>query len=248
MFKVIENRVPISKIVAQQIEESIVNKTFLPGTKLPSEFELCKQFGVSRTAIREALQTLSAQNMITIVKGKGIFVNEMSSSSVIEPLNKYLAQKLDRNYTLDLVHTRQVIEPALAEAAALKRTNEDIETLITDFNQLKTYVGDYVSLARLDMRFHLDIAHASHNRLLPVILEPIILSFMPEVKAFVYETVKDAKDAAIESHKKILDMIIAQQPDDAREAMLEHLRIAEAHTEKMLLEKYGEVETDEKSA
>jgi GntR family transcriptional repressor for pyruvate dehydrogenase complex len=245
MFKVIENRVPISKIVAQQIEDSIMNKTFVPGSKLPSEFELCKQFGVSRTAIREALQTLSAQNLITIVKGKGIFVNEMSTSSVIEPLNKFIAQKLDKNYILDLVHTRQVIEPALAEAAAIKRTDEDIDALIEDFNELKNYRGDHHNLALLDLRFHLNLARASHNRILPMILEPIIRSFMPEVKTFIYETVGEAKDSAIESHKKILDLVIAQDAPAAYEAMIEHLKIAEAHTEKMLREKYGDAEPQE---
>ncbi len=241
MFKIIENRVPISKIVAQQIEESIIRKSFVPGDKLPSEFELCKQFGVSRTAIREALQTLSAQNLINVVKGKGIFVSEISSSSVIEPFNKYIAQKLDHAYTLDLLHARQVIEPALAQAAALKRTDEDIDQLISVYNQLKNFKGNYQNLGLLDMQFHLCIASASHNQVLPVLLEPIIRSFMPEVKAFIYETVQDAFDSAQDSHKEIIDNIIEQKPEEARLAMVEHLKIAEDHTQRMLLAKYGEL-------
>lgn len=234
MFQVIENRVPVSRIVAQQIEEAIVSKKFLPGSKLPSELELCKSFGVSRTAIREALQTLSAQNLITVIKGKGIFVNEMTKSAVTEPLNKYLQQKLDKNFILDLVHARQVIEPSLAAYAAEKRTEEDIAILVEDYNALKEYEGDHQGLAQLDMKFHLDLAHSSHNKILPVLLEPIIYSFMPEVKSYVYQTNENAKDAAIESHWRVLDYIINQQPEKARQAMIEHLKIAEEHTMHML--------------
>jgi GntR family transcriptional repressor for pyruvate dehydrogenase complex len=242
MFKVIESRMPVSKIVAQQIEEAIMSKRFLPGSKLPSELELCKSFGVSRTAIREALQTLSAKNLITIIKGKGIYVHEMTKTSVTEPLNKYLQQKLDKHFTMDLVHARQVIEPPLAAYAAERRTEEDIETLIADYNTLKEYSGDFHELAKLDMKFHLDLAHASHNKILPVLLEPIIQSFMPEVKAFVYETIHTAKDSAIESHWKVLDCIINQDAKGAYEAMIAHLKIAEVHTESMLSAKYSDGE------
>ncbi len=239
MFAHIEERVPINKIVTRQIEESILNRELLPGTKLPSEFELSKQFGVSRTAIREALKTLLVQNMIVILKGKGIFVKEVNSSSVIEPLNKYIAQKLDRDYFADLVSTREIIEPALAEAAALNRTNQDIQVLREDYNQLLKCENNHAMLAKLDIRFHIDIAKASHNQFLPLILEPIILSFMPELKSFIYETVTEAKKEADESHKKILDAIISGEPEMARLTMVEHLKLAEVYTGKMLAAKYG---------
>ncbi len=241
MFKVIESRVPISKVVARQIEGAIMNKSYMPGSKLPSEFELCKQFGVSRTAIREALQTLSAQNMITIIKGKGIFVSEMSSSSIIEPMNKYFAQKLDKDYILDLVHSRQVIEPSLAEMAAERRTEKDIENLHRDFNALENFEGTHAELARLDMAFHLTIARASHNRILPVILEPILISFMPEVKTYIYDTVSDVSRAA-SNHKPILDAIIKGDSIEARNAMNEHLIEAQDHAKRMIEARYNSEE------
>ncbi len=245
MFKAIERRVPLCKIVTQQIEESIMSKQYLPGAKLPTETELSKQFGVSRTAIREALQTLSARNLITVTKGKGIFVNEMKPSSITEPLNKYLVQKLDRNYMFDLLHSRQIIEPALAEAAALKRTQEDIDILVEDLEILSDFEGDFKSLAKFDMHFHLDIARASKNNFLPLILEPVLMNMMPEVKSFIYETVADARDDAYANHKEILEAIIAGDSGKAKNAMMQHLKIAETNLEKMLEVKYGVESTEQ---
>ena len=67
-------RISIKEIIASQIEEAILGKKYLPGSKLPSENELCKMFGVSRTSVREAIQILHGHGLVSIEKGKGIFV------------------------------------------------------------------------------------------------------------------------------------------------------------------------------
>lgn len=244
MFKTIENRVPISKVVANQIEEAIFNKKYLPGSKLPSELELCQMFGVSRTAIREALQSLSAQNLISIAKGKGIFVNELTSDSFVEPLKKFILHNLDPDYIREMVHARQVLEPSFAASAAVRRTDEDIEVLSDDLEKLKNYEGEFEELARLDMKFHNDIAAASHNQILQAVLEPLIFTYSPsiEVKSFIYETVGTAKESAYDKHKEILDYIIEKNPDAAYKAMTEHLVLALEHTEIMLSIKYKQEE------
>ncbi len=101
MFNSIEARVPIKQLIASEIEDAILTKKYLPGAKLPSENELCAQFNVSRTSVREALQVLSAHGLITVEKGKGIFVNRITSESVINPFEKYLKQRLARQTRLD---------------------------------------------------------------------------------------------------------------------------------------------------
>ena len=55
IFSPLESRESISKLISAQIENAIFEKKYLPGSKLPSENELCEQFGVSRTSVREAL-------------------------------------------------------------------------------------------------------------------------------------------------------------------------------------------------
>ncbi len=233
IFSPLESREQISNLIVKQIEKAIFEKKFLPGSKLPSENELCDQFGVSRTSVREALGSLEAQGIIEIVKGKGMFVKKISSETVTNPLQKYLKFKADRNYVMDLVHARQIIEPAIAYYAALNHVEEDLERLSNDIKKLKDCTGGYLELANLDTMFHLNLARASGNRVMPLLLDPVH-KLIPEVKSTVYATVSDAKGSAVIWHQKILDAVINRDAEKARTAMEEHLKIAEAHAEKML--------------
>ena len=229
----------LSNIVVSQIEKNIRSKALLPGAKLPSELVLCQQFGVSRTAVREALRTLSARGLITIMKGKGIFVQNISSKTVTDPIHLYLEMQHKRSYVLDVVHARHIIEPPIAAAAALHYTEEDAEKLKKDHSDLVQSEGDYEELSRLDMRFHLDIAKASENSIIPLILEPIH-RLIPQIKSSVYATVVDAKQSAVEWHEKILNAILQRDAEGARNAMIRHLEIAEQHTEQMLQDQPSE--------
>jgi GntR family transcriptional repressor for pyruvate dehydrogenase complex len=233
MFISVGKRSLLSNVVVSQIEKTIRSKVLLPGAKLPSELVLCQQFGVSRTAVREALRSLSARGLITIMKGKGIFVQNISAETVTDPIQLYLEMQLQRDYVLDVVHARQIIEPPIAASAALHHTEEDAEKLKKDQYDLVHSDGDYEELSRLDMLFHLDIAKASENSLIPLILEPIH-RLTPQIKSSVYATVVDAKQSAVEWHEKILLAILRKDAESARTAMIRHLEIAEQHTEQML--------------
>jgi len=232
MFLPLENREPISAIIALQIEEAILTRKYLPGSKLPSEFELCNQFNVSRTSVREALRTLHAQGLIKIIKGKGIYVNDANSESVTDPLTKYLKLKLDRNYILDLVHARQIIEPGIAYFASKNRSKEDLKLLYSFLDDLDKCNVNFIDLAKLDMTFHLNLAKASKNSVIPLILDPIH-RLIPELSS-VYATVSNAKEIAQKWHRKILRAIADKSGEKARRAMVQHLKIAEEHAEKML--------------
>ncbi|MFZ1977393.1 MAG: FadR/GntR family transcriptional regulator [Bacteroidota bacterium] len=236
IFIPVEKRRLLSSVVESQIEEAIRKKTFLPGEKIPSESQLCQQFNVSRTAVREALRMLSARGMINIVKGKGIFVCHISAETVMNPIRLYLEMKQERDYVFDLVHARQIIEPPIAASAALHHTEEDAEKLKKDQDDLEQSNGDYKELTRLDMLFHLDIAKASENSIIPLILDPIH-QLIPPIKSSVYATVADAKQSAVEWHRKILIAILQRDAEGARAAMQHHLEIAEKHAEQMLQNK-----------
>jgi len=233
IFNLLESREPINKLISKQIEKAIFEKKYPPGSKLPSENEMCEQFGVSRTSVREALGSLEAQGMIEIVKGKGMFVKKISAETVTNPLQKYLMHRVDRNYVMDLVHARQIIEPAIAYYAALNHNEEDIERLTQDMEKLKESSGDFSELANLDTQFHLNLARASRNRVMPLLLDPIH-NLIPEVKSSIYASVSVAKESAVIWHQKIFDAVISRDAVKSRLAMEEHLKIAEEHAEKML--------------
>ncbi|MBE0572126.1 MAG: FadR family transcriptional regulator [Ignavibacteriaceae bacterium] len=233
VFTLLETREPIGKLIVQQIEQAILENKYIAGSKLPSENELCEQFGVSRTSIREALGTLEAQGLIEIIKGKGMFVKNISAETVTSLMRKYLKLRADRSFVMDLVHARQIIEPAISYYAALNFNDADIERLTEDIENLKNCSGGYEELANLDTMFHLDLARASRDRIMPLLLHPIH-ELIPDIKSTIYATVDDAKGSAVIWHQKILDAVKSRDAEKAKKAMEEHLKIAEEHAEKML--------------
>ncbi|MCX6142365.1 MAG: FadR/GntR family transcriptional regulator, partial [Ignavibacteriales bacterium] len=241
-FVPVTGRGSLSQAVAVQIEEAIRSKVFTHGARLPSELELCEQFQVSRTAVREALRTMIAQGRITIVKGKGIFVRDLTAETVTGPIHRYFQLLGPRNYALDVIHARQIIEPPVAAFAAHCHTKEDAERIKKDFDDFVTCEGDYYEHIRLDVAFHLDIAKASENSLIPLVLEPIH-QLMPQVKLSVYAAGVDSKELIVKGHRKILNAILRSDAKGARQAMTRHLQIAERQIKQMLKQPVGEKTT-----
>jgi len=228
-FTMIGNRELLSKTVVLNIEEAIHSRLLKSGDRLPSELKLAAQFNVSRTVVREALRMLSARGIVDIKKGKGVFVSGYSAESVVEPLHSYLKFSAREDYAIDVIRARQVIEPVIAYVAALKHTSGDALKLQKDWDDLKACPpDDYINLAQLDLLFHLDIAKATHNIIIPLMIEPIH-RLMPPIKISVYKAVANSKGSALEKHEKVLSAILKRDAEGARRAMVVHLNVAEEH-------------------
>lgn len=232
LFTPVGNRELLSKKVAFEIESAINSNKIKPGDKLPTEFELCDQFGVSRTSLREALRILSAKGLVSIEKGRGIFVKTISSESVSDPMHSYLKLRIGVPYVLEIIEARRVLEPEMARAAALNRTEDDIERLKVDIENQKNFNGTPEGFAHVDMDFHLNIARATQNRLLPLMLKPVF-RLMPSIKSKIISDVPDATSSAIIWHQKILDAIIAKDAQKAYDEMQHHLKLALEHAQQM---------------
>jgi len=66
----------------QQLEESLLNRQYIPGDRLPSEREIMKQFKVGRGTVRAAYRSLQQKGLLVIRRGGGAFVQEIDSSNV----------------------------------------------------------------------------------------------------------------------------------------------------------------------
>ncbi|MEM8484816.1 MAG: FadR/GntR family transcriptional regulator [Bacteroidota bacterium] len=227
-FKAVGKAKLLSKTVEEQIEGAIRTKELSPGAKLPTEMELCEQFGVSRTVMREALRVLSSRGLISIEKGRGMFVNQISVDSVTAPMTLYLQMNHDSDNKLHVIEARQLIEPAIAAQCAIRHTKEDADRLLKDHDMLIATAGNLKNLSKVDMAFHLHIAEATHNPVIPLLISPIH-KMMPSIKAAVYEVVQEAHKAAVEWHEKILKAILDRDPDEAFRQMTGHLDIAKEH-------------------
>ncbi len=227
-FKPVGRTQLLSNAVVSAIENAIRSKELVPEMKLSSEHELCNQFGVSRTVLREALRMLSARGLIRIEKGRGIFVSRISSDTVTAPLELYLQQQSGPFPAMDIIRARQLIEPSFAAEAALEHTAEHARQLRSDCDQLKAYDGAGETLAALDLAFHRHIAIASGNMVIPLLIKPIH-ALMPQLKSSVHAAVEEARYSAIEWHERILEHIVMRDADGARAAMQLHLAESERH-------------------
>ena len=107
---------------AQKIKSMIEGGNFSVGDKLPNENDFASQLGVSRSTLREAIRTLTASGMLEIKRGKGTFVTAntiIESSDIAE-----ISSGLD-----DLFEMRLMFEPDCAYYAALRATDDEIETI-----------------------------------------------------------------------------------------------------------------------
>lgn len=232
-FTPLNNRKQLSKLVAQDIEKAILTKKYSPGAKLLSEKELCNQFNVSRTVVREALQSLSARGLIRIEKGRGVFIEQLSSKTVVDPFYLFLELSSKPEYVYDVLRTRQLIEPPVAGLAALHHTDQDRLNLEKNLSRLRNESDDLEDIANIDMEFHLLLAKSSGNDLMHLILEPIHM-LMPRIKVAVIKSVDDARSSAIKWHTKIVQCVLKRDKKAATNAMKEHLLNAEKHMKKML--------------
>ena len=234
LFPKIGSTQTLSQEIVEKIEEVILQKKVLPGEKLPTEKELCAMFGVSRTALREALQMLSARGLITIRKGSGMYVNNYSSAHVIKPMSLFLELNLDRDYILYVMEVRKIIEPAIARLAAQNRTDDAIKKLVRNLQKLKQCPSNnFYKQGQIDRDFHLIIADACKNPIIPLIVTPIF-KLMPKIRTLVYANVDTAKSEAIDYHVKIIERIKSKDAEGAYQMMAQHLEVAERHSQKII--------------
>ncbi len=212
IFSKIGTTQTLSQKIERKIEEAIRQKKLIPGTKLPSEKELCESFAVSRTALREALRRLSARGLIQIRKGSGMVVSEIKIEDAINSLNLYYDLKFDSNLISQIIEVRRLFEPEIARLAARNRTTDDLLILRENLVTLENCDPDNTQL-EVDTinKFHMNLAKATGNPIIIISLEPIY-SLLPRMRNFIYANVEGEKEYTLEAQKKIL--VAIEEQDD----------------------------------
>jgi GntR family transcriptional regulator, transcriptional repressor for pyruvate dehydrogenase complex len=195
---------------------------FAAGTQLPSVPDLVRQFKVSRTVVREALQALSGMNLIEIRPGLGCFVKSIPSDLVVNA--DVLASLLDREAITDVVAARKVIEGGVARLAAVTATEEDIERLEEILHRIERAAVRGQPMYNLTPLFHIAIAAATHNQ----VLEKVVSSFnlvMASGGALIERENKDPdyRNNEYLSHVELFDAICSRDPERAQRTMEAHV-------------------------
>lgn len=223
VFQNIGSRLTLSQRIERTIENAIREKKLQVGSKLPTEREMCASFGVSRTALREALRRLSARGLITIQKGSGMYVSEINIEDAIKSLNLYYDMKFDKNLLSQIIEVRSLFEPQIARLAARNRSESDLDELrhnMTEFEQCDP--DNTQKEADIDNRFHLVITRATSNPILQITMEPIY-SLLPRMRNYIYGNIDGEKSHTLEFHRQLVEAISKKDADSAERIMAKHL-------------------------
>ena len=189
------------ELILSAIDEGL----FKPGDRLV-ELELAKQFGFSRTPIREALQRLETQSLL-MRDGRSLIV-----------------ASLDHTQLSDLYAVRTELEALAVALAAQHAVKEEILLLQEMVDDDLKLIGDPVALSKANKRFHKQLHLASHNRFLIQQLDLVHRSMVLMAKTSLAVPGRGAQ--ALEEHQLIVDAVSKRDRLTARKVLCDHLSAA----------------------
>jgi GntR family transcriptional regulator, transcriptional repressor for pyruvate dehydrogenase complex len=219
VYKVVRTSRLYEQIV-QQIEESILKGTLKTGDQLPAERDLAQRFGVSRTAVREAVKALREKGLVEAYSGRGTFITDGTSQAVRQSLDLMvkIGQPEGSQYLAEL---RAILEPEIAALAAARAQEPDLATMREAVAVMDRAGRDPDAYIEADLDFHLALAEAAANPLILSLIDSIV-GLLREQRMKIFK-VEGGPERGQFHHKRILEAMEQRDPEKARDAMRAHL-------------------------
>jgi DNA-binding GntR family transcriptional regulator len=186
------------------IRDQIVTLKLAPGSVI-EEARLRQELGLGRTPIREALQRLAHENLVTFVPHRGTFVSDINLTDLHR-----------------LTEVRTEIEGYAARLAADRATagdREQMQALMTELSSIEE--ADVHQLIRLDQRIHRLVYQATRNAFLQAMLEE---TFNLSLRIWFLGLDRGVRlKQAVEEHRRLLDAIVSRDADAAESVMRQHV-------------------------
>lgn len=217
----------LADAVADHIQQLILEGALQPGDRLISERDLAVKLEVSRPSLRDALDKLITEGLLT-TDGQGIaYVSELVGKSLREPLSLLLDTPEGRTHCMEM---RAVIEAAAAGFAAERGNDVDRAKLREKFLEMEQAhaKADVEAVAHADADFHFVIYEASHNLMLLHMmqsLESILRSNVYVNRRALFEH-REQKDLQLEEHRAIFNAIYSRDAAAAQAAARDHMMAA----------------------
>ncbi|WP_306629270.1 FadR/GntR family transcriptional regulator [Arthrobacter sp. B1I2] len=197
----------------------IVRGDYPPGARIDID-SLEPEFGVSKTAIREALRVIREKGLIDSWPKRGTIVNDRAAWKLLDSdviMWRRSARRDDDRLLAELSQLRDVIEPAAAKLAAQYRKPEDIAALSRSFEEFAKAGHDVERLAAADQDFHINLLRATHNELM-MRLDVVIVHALNARNRIQHHPGADWLDP-VPDHQAVLDAVVAGDPEAAEAAM-----------------------------
>jgi len=214
--------------IVQQIETSVRSGALKPGDQLPAEREMAQRFGVSRTAVREAVKTLREKGLVEAYSGRGTFITNGTSQAMRQSLDLMFKMAEPEGY-VHLAEVRAILEPEIAALAATRIDEQYLDSMREAVAVMDRMPRDADSFIEADLDFHLSLAEAAGNPLILALIDSIV-GLLREQRMRIFHTNKGAERGQFH-HKRILEAIECGDPERARAAMRAHLEQVREDTE-----------------
>src|SRR6266404_2858450 len=159
--------------IVQQVEDSILKGQLKPGDQLPAERDLAQRFGVSRTAVREAVKALREKGLVEAYSGRGTFITDGTSQAVRQSLDLMVKIGQPEGST-HLAEVRAILEPEIAALAASRAQESDLATMREAVAVMDRAGQDPDAYIEADLDFHLALAEAAANPLILSLIDSIV--------------------------------------------------------------------------
>jgi GntR family transcriptional repressor for pyruvate dehydrogenase complex len=213
---------PAYRKVAAALMERILDRTLREGERLPSETELARQFGVNRSTVREAVRELESNGLVARRRGsKLLVVTRPEADHVADGVSRALMLH-DVTY-LDVWEALTILEPPIAENAARKRSEADLERVIGAAGNFATDNADAARAAFHAAEFFRIVGAATHNRILMIAQEPLLQLLDASLQRML-DKVPQSRARITAAERRICDAIRDQDVDTARGWMTRHIR------------------------
>ena len=206
--------------IVQQIEESIVKGDLKPGDQLPAERDLAQRFGVSRTAVREAVKALREKGLVEAYSGRGTFITDGTTQAVRQSLDLMVKIGQPEGST-HLAEVRAILEPEIAALAAIRIQEPELSTMREAVTTMDRAFKDPEVYIEADLDFHLALAEGAANPLILSLLDSIV-GLLREQRLRIFKVPGGPERGQI-YHKRILDAVERHDSEKSREGMRAHL-------------------------
>ena len=184
----------------------------------PTEGELAKQHGVSRSVTREAVKMLTAKGLLSARPRQGTIVQNKASWSLFA--TDVLRWLLERKFSIDLLQhfneLRIAIEPEAAALAARHCDAADLRVMEAGLERMTAADEGQDDILEADIAFHVAILRASHNPFYAQFRDVVTTALRTSIR---FTNRLKGHSASIADHRAVLDAIAARDPDRARDAM-----------------------------
>src|SRR6202158_1722602 len=206
--------------IVQQGGDSILKCHPKPGDQLPAERDLAQRFGVSRTAVREAVKTLREKGLVEAYSGRGPFVTNGTSQAIRQSLDLMIRINQQEG-SANLAELRLVLEPEIAGLAAPRIEEQLLSTMRDAGAVMDRNLQDPDAYIEADLDFHLALAEAVGNPLILSLLDSIV-GLLREQRSRIF-SVDGGPERGQFHHKQILQAVERRDGAAARDAVRAHL-------------------------